>query len=132
MIYIYSGDRKAKIELFRTCVAAIPRLIPDGMTSQELIELLTRLTVHMDEELKGYVVTLYKLIRYLILAFDCAEVGEIDGCFKFYQDLNSGYEEIRDLIHLESNCNISHLKIWLPIFFILSTSCLQVSFKAAP
>jgi len=51
--FCYRGERKAKIELFRTCIAAIPRLIPDGMSCQELIELLTRLTVHMDEELKG-------------------------------------------------------------------------------
>ncbi|XP_021378295.1 protein furry-like isoform X2 [Mizuhopecten yessoensis] len=48
------GERKAKIELFRTCIAAIPRLIPDGMSCQELVELLTRLTVHLDEELKGH------------------------------------------------------------------------------
>ncbi|ESO93945.1 hypothetical protein LOTGIDRAFT_105090, partial [Lottia gigantea] len=47
------GDRKPKIDLFRTCIAAIPRLIPDGMSSGEVVELLTRLTVHIDEELKG-------------------------------------------------------------------------------
>lgn len=48
-----TGERKPRIELFRTCVAAVPRLIPDGMTSSELIDLLSRLTVHMDEELRG-------------------------------------------------------------------------------
>ncbi|XP_070197468.1 protein furry-like isoform X3 [Littorina saxatilis] len=47
------GDRKPKIDLFRTCIAAIPRLKPDGMSNPELVELLTRLTVHVDEELKG-------------------------------------------------------------------------------
>ena len=51
----YSGDRKPKIDLFRTCIAAIPRLKPDGMSNPELVELLTRLTVHVDEELKGSV-----------------------------------------------------------------------------
>lgn len=50
---IITGDRKPKIDLFHTCVAAIPRLLPDTMTIQELVEMLTRLTVHMDEELKG-------------------------------------------------------------------------------
>ena len=45
------GERKPKIDLFRTCVAAIPRLIPDGMSQYELIELLARLTVHVDDEL---------------------------------------------------------------------------------
>lgn len=51
--YLYSGDRKPRMDLFRTCVAAIPRLIPDGMTKIELVELVTRLTVHFDEELRG-------------------------------------------------------------------------------
>ncbi|KAK3798079.1 hypothetical protein RRG08_034635 [Elysia crispata] len=48
-----TGDCKRKLDLFRTCIAAIPRLIPDGMSPQELVELVTRLTVHVDEELKG-------------------------------------------------------------------------------
>lgn len=45
------GDRKPKIDLFRTCVAAVPRLLPDGMGSHELIALLCRLTIHIDDEL---------------------------------------------------------------------------------
>lgn len=36
------GERKPKIDLFRTCVAAIPRLLPDGMSKLELIDLLAR------------------------------------------------------------------------------------------
>ncbi|KAF0292915.1 Protein furry [Amphibalanus amphitrite] len=48
-----TGERKPKIDLFRTCVAAIPRLVPDGMTRSDLIEMLARLTVHMDEELRA-------------------------------------------------------------------------------
>jgi len=50
---LLTGDRKAKIDLFRTCVAAIPRLIPDGMSRSELLSLLSRLTLHIDEELRG-------------------------------------------------------------------------------
>lgn len=48
-----TGERKPRIDLFRTCVAAVPRLTPDGMTGSELVELLSRLTVHMDEELRA-------------------------------------------------------------------------------
>lgn len=48
-----TGERKPKIDLFRTCVAAIPRLIPDGMSRPDLVDLLSRLTVHMDEEMRG-------------------------------------------------------------------------------
>ncbi len=37
----------------RTCVASIPRLLPEGMSHQDLIDLLARMTIHMDEELRG-------------------------------------------------------------------------------
>ncbi|CAM6031665.1 unnamed protein product, partial [Sphagnum compactum] len=47
-----AGERKPKIDLFRTCVAAVPRLIPETMNGHELVDMLSRLTVHMDEELK--------------------------------------------------------------------------------
>lgn len=52
-INYFRGERKSKIELFRTCIAAIPRLIPDGMSPMELVEMLNRLTVHVDDTLKG-------------------------------------------------------------------------------
>lgn len=48
-----TSERKPKIDLFRTCIAAIPRLIPEGMTRQQLIDLLARLTIHIDDELSG-------------------------------------------------------------------------------
>uniref|UniRef100_A0A8C2I2H6 Furry homolog b (Drosophila) n=1 Tax=Cyprinus carpio TaxID=7962 RepID=A0A8C2I2H6_CYPCA len=35
-----TGERKPKIDLFRTCVAAIPRILPDGLSKIELIDLL--------------------------------------------------------------------------------------------
>ncbi|XP_077984034.1 protein furry homolog-like [Glandiceps talaboti] len=54
---LMTNERKPKIDLFRTCVAAIPRLIPDGMCRQDLLDLLCRLTVHMDEELRGLAFT---------------------------------------------------------------------------
>lgn len=47
-----TDERKPRIDLFRTCVAAVPRLIPDTMTMHELVDMLARLTVHMDEELR--------------------------------------------------------------------------------
>lgn len=34
-----TGERKPRIDLFRTCVAAMPRLIPESMTKAELIDL---------------------------------------------------------------------------------------------
>lgn len=61
-----TGERKPRIDLFRTCVAAVPRLIPDGMTGPELVDLLSRLTVHMDEELRGLA---YQSLQTLVLDF---------------------------------------------------------------
>ena len=52
-----SGERKPKIDLFRVCVGAMPRLLPDEMSPQDLIDLLARLTLHMDDELGKYVDT---------------------------------------------------------------------------
>ncbi|KHJ49277.1 hypothetical protein D918_00402 [Trichuris suis] len=49
---LLGGERKPKIDLFRTCIAAIPRLLPEGMSRQDVVELLARLTLHMDEELR--------------------------------------------------------------------------------
>ncbi|CAB3359556.1 Hypothetical predicted protein [Cloeon dipterum] len=63
---LISGERKPRIDLFRTCVAAIPRLIPDGMTGPELVDLLSRLTVHMDEELRGLA---YQSLQTLVMDF---------------------------------------------------------------
>ncbi|XP_058065820.1 protein furry [Anopheles bellator] len=48
-----TGERKPRIDLFRTCIAAVPRLTPDNMTGHELVDMLARLTIHMDEELRG-------------------------------------------------------------------------------
>lgn len=61
-----TGERKPRIDLFRTCVAAVPRVIPDGMTGSELVDLLARLTVHMDEELRGLA---YQSLQTLVMDF---------------------------------------------------------------
>ncbi|VDK52854.1 unnamed protein product [Anisakis simplex] len=49
---LLTGEVKPKLDLFRTCVAAIPRLLPDSMSHSELVELLIRMNVHIDEELR--------------------------------------------------------------------------------
>ncbi len=42
---------KPKLDLLKTCVAAIPRIIPEGMQREDLLNLLSRLTIHLDHEL---------------------------------------------------------------------------------
>lgn len=61
-----TGERKPRIDLFRTCVAAVPRLIPDGMTGAELVDLLSRLTVHIDEEMR---MLAYQSLQLLVMEF---------------------------------------------------------------
>lgn len=61
-----TGERKPRIDLFRTCVAAVPRLIPEGISGAELVDLLARLTVHMDEELRGLA---YQSLQTLVIDF---------------------------------------------------------------
>ena len=61
-----ADDAKPKIDLFRMVIAAIPRLIPDGMSRNELVDTLSRLTVHSDEELRGLA---YQSLQNLVVDF---------------------------------------------------------------
>ena len=60
---LLGGDVKPKLDLLRTCIAAIPRLLPEPMPHYDLIDLLIRMTVHMDEELSQ---TAYLTLQNLI------------------------------------------------------------------
>jgi hypothetical protein len=48
---ILNADNKSKLCLLRTCVSAIPRLIPN-IKENDLIDILARYTIHYDDELK--------------------------------------------------------------------------------
>lgn len=52
----YSAS-KPKLDLLKTCVAAIPRILPENMNHEYLTDLLSRLTIHLDHELSRWVVT---------------------------------------------------------------------------
>ncbi|CAD5220403.1 unnamed protein product [Bursaphelenchus xylophilus] len=58
-----TGELKPKMDLFRTCIAAIPRLLPDPMTHTELIELLTRISIHVDDDLRT---TAFQTLQHLV------------------------------------------------------------------
>ena len=45
------GEHKPKLDLLKTCVAAIPRIMPKGMSKTVVVELLSRLTIHLDNDL---------------------------------------------------------------------------------
>lgn len=86
-----SGERKPRIDLFRTCVAAVPRLIPDTMT-QELVDLLSRLTVHMDEELR---ILTYQSLQTLVKDFPDWRQDVVHGYTQFLvRDVTDTYPQL--------------------------------------
>lgn len=76
-----TGERKPRIDLFRTCVAAVPRLIPDTMTMHELVDMLARLTVHMDEELRTLA---HQSLQTLVVDFPDWRQEVIHGYTQFF------------------------------------------------
>ncbi|XP_058793249.1 protein furry isoform X2 [Phymastichus coffea] len=89
-----TGERKPRIDLFRTCVAAVPRLIPDGMTGAELVEMLARLTVHMDEELRGLA---YQSLQTLVLDFPDWRQDVVLGFTQFLaRDVQDTFPQLLD------------------------------------
>uniref|UniRef100_T1J0K0 DAD domain-containing protein n=1 Tax=Strigamia maritima TaxID=126957 RepID=T1J0K0_STRMM len=89
-----TGERKPKIDLFRTCVAAIPRLIPDGMNQSDLVDLLARLTVHGDEELRGLA---FQSLQNLIVDFPDWREDVVYGFVQFIvKEVNDTFIQLLD------------------------------------
>ncbi|XP_067645046.1 protein furry isoform X3 [Eurosta solidaginis] len=87
-----SGERKPRIDLFRTCVAAVPRLIPETMTAQELVDLLSRLTVHMDEELR---ILTHQSLQTLVMDFPDWRQDVVHGYTQFLvRDVTDTYPQL--------------------------------------
>lgn len=93
-----TGERKPRIDLFRTCVAAVPRLIPDAMTGSELVDLLSRLTVHMDEELRALS---YQSLQTLVIDFPDWRHDVILGMgFLYFCHVSSSHYEFIHFVFL--------------------------------
>ncbi|XP_034255121.1 protein furry-like isoform X2 [Thrips palmi] len=91
---LITGERKPRIDLFRTCVAAVPRLIPDGITGAELVDLLARLTVHMDEELRALA---YQSLQTLVIDFPDWRQDVICGFTQFLaRDVQDTFPQLLD------------------------------------
>ncbi|KAG5678891.1 hypothetical protein PVAND_008517 [Polypedilum vanderplanki] len=102
---LLTGERKPKIDLFRTCIAAIPRLIPDNISQSELVDLLARCTVHMDEELSGLA---YQSLQTLVKDFPDWRQDVIHGFTQFLsRDINETFHLLLDnglrMLHLLLN-----------------------------
>ncbi|XP_076040545.1 microtubule binding protein furry isoform X4 [Oratosquilla oratoria] len=89
-----TGERKPKIDLFRTCVAAVPRLIPDGMSGRDLVDMLARLTVHMDEELRALA---FQSLQNLVIDFPEWRHDVIYGFIQFIKkEVNDSSPQLVD------------------------------------
>ena len=51
IVFSLRGERKPKLDLLKTCVAAIPRIMPEGMSKTAVVELLSQLTIHLENDL---------------------------------------------------------------------------------
>lgn len=121
-----TGDRKPRIDLFRTCVAAVPRLIPDGMTRSELVDLLSRLTVHMDEELRGLA---YQSLQTLVIDFpDWRNDVVLGQLFLLYFFINKILGILRNA-HRPSPIFMPQLDIFDPYIASLIEAELDFPFK---
>jgi len=105
-----TDERKPKIDLFRICIAAIPRLIPEGMTRQQLIELLSRLTIHIDDELSGLA---FQSLQNIINDFEEWRTEVIDYFISFIlHEVNDTFNQLLDnslriLLQLLTNWKLS-------------------------
>ena len=62
-VFLLLSGVKPKLDLLKTCVAAIPRIMPEAMGREDLIDLLSRLTIHLDHELvRTAVISLQNII----------------------------------------------------------------------
>ncbi len=87
-------EAKPKLDLFRILVAAIPRLIPDGMGRGELVDTLARLTVHHDEELRGLA---FQSLQNLIVDFPDWREDVLYGFMQFVvKDINDQQTPLLD------------------------------------
>lgn len=88
-----TSERRPKIELFKTCVAAIPRLMPEGMSKADLIDLLSRMTVHVDEEMRKLAI---ESLQNFITDFADWRLEAIEGFTSFL--VNQIDESFRNLV----------------------------------
>ncbi|KAL3116111.1 hypothetical protein niasHT_007411 [Heterodera trifolii] len=104
---LIGADMKAKLDLFRTCIAAIPRLLPDPMSHQDLIDFLTRMCIHVDEELRT---TAYQSLQNLVT--ECPEWREdiIHNFIRFF--ISSVQDTFPALIESMVRLLLQLLTVW--------------------
>lgn len=112
-----TGDRKPKVDLFKTCIAAIPRLMPDGMSKADLIDLLSRMTVHIDEEMRKYA---FESLQTLVTDYQDWRLEAIEGFTLFIA--NQIDESLRSLVDNALRMLLQLLISWRGIITSSSSS----------
>lgn len=113
-----TGERKPRIDLFRTCVAAVPRLIPDTMTGHELVDMLSRLTVHMDEELRQLA---HQSLQTLVNDFPDLRQDIIHGYTQFLtRDVVDTFPQVINFFLINNTHKLNTLKIIYKYCFFLA------------
>ncbi|TGZ62726.1 hypothetical protein CRM22_007302 [Opisthorchis felineus] len=107
---LMSAERKPKMDLLKTCVACIPRLLPNDMTKPELLELLAKVCLHLDEDVRNMA---QQAMANLIVELPAFRVKTIQVFIQFIQknvpdtsphQLDSS---LKTLFHLLNNWNLA-------------------------
>ncbi|KAL5246752.1 hypothetical protein ACHWQZ_G018834 [Mnemiopsis leidyi] len=98
---ILEGERKLKVQLLKTCVGAIPRIIPEGMQKTNLVDLISKLTIHMDKDLTS---TAVETLKNMIRELPRWRLNVVGGYVTFLQNIPHNYPIVMDraLVHLAS------------------------------
>lgn len=102
-----TNENKPKIDLFKTCITAIPRLMPDGMSRGDLIDLLSRMTIHVDEQMRKKA---FESLQILITDFADWRLDAIEGFTSFL--VRQIDESLRHLVDNASKMLLQFLISW--------------------
>ncbi|CAH8433161.1 unnamed protein product [Dicrocoelium dendriticum] len=107
---LMTAERKPKMDLLKTCVACIPRLLPNDMTKPELLELLAKICLHVDEDVRKMA---QQAMANLIVELPAFRVKTIQVFIQFIQkniaDTNPTQLDsyLKTLFHLLNNWNLA-------------------------
>lgn len=102
-----TADRRPKIELFRSCIGAIPRLLPEGMSKGELVDLLSRMTIHIDKSMQKLA---FESLKTLVTDFADWRLDAIEGFTLFL--INHIDESMKNLVDNALRMLLQFLNSW--------------------
>lgn len=104
---LVTAEQKPKIELFRTCIAVMPRLMPHGLSHGDLLNMLCRLTVHIDDDLRNRAII---ALQAFIIDFPALSEEVVASFLSFVQ--NQITDIHFELVHSSLKIAASLLSTW--------------------